>query len=392
MPRLTPRAACAPRIVLAALLGVAASGCNDHVTEPLPTVHIALEPVAGGFDSPLYLTAPPGDTDRLFVVERGGRIKIIKNGQVLGTPFLDLSAVVTAGSERGLLSMAFHPDYASNGYFYVDYTDADSAASHVVRYTVSSDPDVADAGSASPVLAVAQPYANHNGGLLQFGPDGMLYVGLGDGGSGGDPDGNGQNKGTLLGTILRLDVDGADPYAVPPDNPFVGEAGARAEIWDYGLRNPWRFSFDRQTGDLYIADVGQNAHEEVDFEPSPSAGGFNYGWNITEGSSCYTSGCSTTGLTPPVYDYPHTEGCSITGGYVYRGSAAPSLQGRYFFSDYCSGWIRSLRLVGSGTAIDLQDHTADVGTLSSVSSFGEDGAGELYVISLGGSVWRIVAG
>lgn len=392
-----PRTRPAPRIALVALVVASAWACTDHATivEPLPPVHIALEPVADGFTSPLYLTAPPGDTDRLFVVERGGRIKIVKGDQVLATPFLDLSTEVTVGgSEQGLLSMAFHPDYASNGYFYVDYTDADSAASHVVRYTVSSDPDVADAGSASPVLSVAQPFANHNGGLLEFGPDGMLYVGLGDGGSGGDPSGNGQNTGTLLGSILRLDVDGAQPYAIPPDNPFVGQAGARGEIWAYGLRNPWRFAFDGETGDLYIADVGQNAHEEVDFERWPSAGGVNYGWNIMEGSYCYSpsSGCSMTGLTLPVYDYPHTEGCSITGGYVYRGSASPSLEGRYFFSDYCDGWIRSFTVAGSGvaTAIDVQDHTDDVGTLPSVSSFGEDAAGELYVISLDGGVWRIV--
>jgi len=396
MPRSIRRARRAPRMALVALVVTAAGACTDHATivEPLPPVHIALEPVTSGFTSPLYLTAPPGDTDRLFVVERGGRIKIVKDGQVLATPFLDLSAEVTAGSERGLLSLAFHPEYASNGYFYVDYTDADSAASHVVRYTVSSDPDMADAGSASALLSVAQPFANHNGGMLKFGPDGMLYVGLGDGGGGGDPTGNGQNTSTLLASILRLDVDGASPYAIPPDNPFVGDAGARAEIWAYGLRNPWRFSFDRETGDLYIADVGQNAHEEVDFEPSPSAGGVNYGWNVMEGSYCYrpSSGCSMTGLTLPVYDYPHTEGCSITGGYVYRGSASPSLEGRYFFSDYCAGWIRSFGVAGSGvaTAIDVQDHTVDVGTLSSVSSFGEDAAGELYVVSLDGSVWRIV--
>lgn len=380
------------RIALTSLFVTGAAGCSDHVTEPLPSVHVALEPVADGFSSSLYLTAPPGDLDRLFVVERGGRIKIVKDGQVLGTPFLDLSGEVTAGGERGLLSLAFHPEYASNGYFYVDYTDADSAASHVVRYTVSSDPDVADPGSASPVLAVAQPFANHNGGLLAFGPDDKLYVGLGDGGSGGDPNGNGQNRSTLLATILRLDVDGGSPYAIPADNPFVGDPSARAEIWAYGLRNPWRFSFDRQTGDLYIADVGQSAHEEVDFEPSSSAGGVNYGWNIMEGSSCYSppSGCSMTGLTLPVYDYPHSEGCSITGGYVYRGGASPSLQGRYFFADYCSGWIRSLRVADNGVAIDLQDHTDDLGTLSPVSSFGEDAAGELYVLSLDGSVWRIV--
>jgi glucose/arabinose dehydrogenase len=382
-----------PRVMIASLLAVVAGACTDRVTAPTGPVQLALEPVADGFSQPLYLTSPPGDDHRLFVVERGGLIKIVKDGHVLPTPFLDLSAAVrTTGGEQGLLSVAFHPRYASNGYLYVDYTDAAAGATQVVRYSVSANPDIADPGSAVPILSVDQPYENHNGGLLTFGPDGMLYVGLGDGGSGGDPQGNGQNRNTLLASILRLDVDHGDPYTVPPDNPFVAEPNARGELWAYGLRNPWRYSFDRATGDLYIGDVGQDAHEEVDVQPAASPGGLDYGWNVMEGFSCYDppTGCSMTGLTLPVLDYPHTDGCSITGGYVYRGSDFPSLQGRYFFADYCGTWIKSF-VVANGQVTDLEDHSADVGPVRHVSSFGEDAAGELYVVSLDGSVWRIVA-
>jgi glucose/arabinose dehydrogenase len=335
------------------------------------------------------VTAAPGDTDRLFIVERGGLIRIFEGGALHATPFLDVSGLIASGGERGLLGMAFHPDYATNGYFYVDYTDTDGDT-QVSRFTVSGDPDVADAGSELPILSVDQPYANHNGGMLAFGPDGMLYVGMGDGGDAGDPDGNGQNPTTLLGALLRLDVDGGSPYAIPADNPFADHATNREEIWAYGLRNPWRFSFDKETGDLYIGDVGQGQVEEVDFQPASSAGGENYGWNVMEGSSCYglPSGCSTDGLTLPVHQYGHSAGCSITGGYVYRGTASPALAGRYFYADYCSGWIRSLTVV-DGEATDLQDHSADIGSVSQLASFGEDAAGELYVVSLGGTVYRL---
>jgi hypothetical protein len=267
----------------------------------------------------------------------------------------------------------------------VDYTDT-AGDTRVERYRVSADPNVADPGSAKPILFVDQPYANHNGGLVVFGPDRKLYIGLGDGGSGGDPQGNGQNHGTLLGKLLRIDVDAGDPYAVPPDNPFVGTNGARGEVWAYGLRNPWRFAFDREAGRLYIADVGQSSREEVDVVPAAS-GGLNYGWNVMEGDECYGAGsCNQAGLTLPVLAYSHADGCSITGGYVYRGQSIPALRGTYFYSDYCSGWLKSFRYDGGVT--EQRDWSIGLG---SVLSFGEDSAGELYVLTAGGTVYRLVS-
>jgi hypothetical protein len=245
---------------------------------------------------------------------------------------------------------------------------------------------VADQTSAKQLLFVDQPYSNHNGGLVLFGPDGKLYIGLGDGGSGGDPQGNGQNRGVLLGKLLRIDVDGGDPYAVPPDNPFVGTSGARGEIWAYGLRNPWRFAFDREASLLYIADVGQNRREEVNVAPA-GAGGLNYGWNIMEGDECYAaSTCNRSGLTLPELTYGHDDGCSVTGGYAYRGGAIPALRGHYFHSDYCAGWLRSFRYDGAKAA-DQRDWGL---SFESVLSFGEDAAGELYVLSGNGKVYRLV--
>jgi glucose/arabinose dehydrogenase len=339
--------------------------------------------------SPVFLTTPPGDSTRLFVVEQGGQIRVIRNDTLLATPFLDLSSLVSTGGEQGLLSLAFHPGYQTNRYCYVSYTDT-NGNSRIARYRTSANPDVADPLSASEILSVTQPYANHNGGLVAFGPDGKLYIGFGDGGSGGDPQGNGQNRNTLLGKLLRIDVDGGSPYAIPADNPFVGTGGVRGEIWAYGLRNPWRFSFDAVTGDLYIADVGQSAREEVDVQPAGSAGGANYGWNVMEGTICYgAASCSETGLTLPVTDYPHTNGaCSITGGYVYRGQALPVLGGRYLYSDYCTGWVRSFSYVG-GQASDARDWPA-LAVGSGVTSFGEDGRGNLYIMTQGGSLYRIV--
>jgi glucose/arabinose dehydrogenase len=350
----------------------------------------ALQQLASGLSMPLFATAPPGDTARLFVVEQTGRIRILRNDTLLPTPFLDLSAAISCCVERGLLGMAFHPQYGANGRFLVNYTDA-AGATQVVRYSVSSDPNVADPATAVTVLSQSQPFANHNGGMLAFGPDGYLYIGLGDGGSGGDPQGNGQNPSTWLGKMLRLDVTGATPYAVPPSNPFVGQAGVLPEIWATGLRNPWRYAFDRATGDLYIADVGQNAREEINVQPAGSTGGQNYGWNIMEGTACYSppTGCSTAGLTLPVHDYSHTDGCSVTGGYVYRGARIPMLTGAYFYGDFCGGWVRSFRWSGgvvSGHLDWVQLRPAG----GQVSSFGEDGRGELYVVSLAGSVYRIV--
>jgi glucose/arabinose dehydrogenase len=305
----------------------------------LPT---GIEVVAMGLSSPVHLTAPPDDVERVFIVERPGRIRVVRNGTLLGAPFLDLTGVVLSGGEQGLLSLAFHPDYATNGHFFVNYTDLDGHT-RVERYTVTAAPDVADPASDLTILSVEQPFSNHNGGQVAFGPDGMLYIGMGDGGGeGGDPLRHGQNRATLLGSLLRIDVDAASPYAIPPDNPFVADPSAAPETWAYGLRNPWRFSFDRHTGDLYIGDVGQDSREEISFQPAASPGGENYGWKVMEGTACFSprNGCSQAGLVPPVLDYTHADGCSVTGGFVYRG-VEPTLAGRYFFADVCQTWERS---------------------------------------------------
>ncbi len=350
-----------------------------------------LQRVASDLAFPLYLTSPPGDT-RLFVVEKGGRIRIIEGDSVLAKPFLDLSAEVSGGGEQGLLGLAFHPDYTSNGRFFVDYTGTDGDT-RIVQFHVSADPDQADASSAHVLLTVAQPYSNHNGGQLAFGPDGYLYIGMGDGGSGGDPQGHGQSAADLLGSILRLDVAADSGYAVPADNPWADSVGARGEVWNIGLRNPWRFSFDRVSGDLYIADVGQNEIEEVDVSPRADGGGrgANYGWNRMEGRSCYGGrSCDTTGLVLPVVQYHHSDGCSVSGGYVYRGKRIPALDGHYFYADYCSGWVKSFRME-NGKATDERSWPS-LAPGGSIPSFGEDAAGELYVMSANGSVYRIVKG
>ncbi len=377
---------------LVALLG-ACSGEPAVVEVEPPVLHPpALQPVATGLSRPILVTAPPGDTLRVFIVEQTGAIRIVRDDTLLTVPFLDLAPRVSCCGERGLLGLAFHPRYAQTGHFYVNYTDS-AGTTRVVRYTVAADPDRADAASAMPVLSQAQPFTNHNGGMLAFGPDGYLYIGLGDGGSGGDPQGNGQDLATWLGKLLRIDVDLGLPYAIPPDNPYAGATGARPEIWASGLRNPWRFSFDRTTGDLYIADVGQGAREEVNIQAAGRPGGANYGWNIMEGTQCFQAGCTPpAGLTPPVLDYAHADGgCSVTGGYVYRGRAVPVLAGTYLYADYCQGWVRSFRWTPGG----LTDH-ADWAALrpgGTISSFGEDGRGELYVVRYGtsGTVYRIVA-
>jgi glucose/arabinose dehydrogenase len=368
------------------LLSLALAACaagGSPAAEAPPGTGVRLTPLVSGLESPLFLTAPAGDS-RLFVVEQPGRIRVVRGGQLLPAPFLDLSARVSTGGERGLLGLAFHPRYAQNGFFYVNYTDA-SGDTRVERYRASPASDRADPASASLVLSVAQPYANHNGGHVAFGPDGMLYVGMGDGGSGGDPQGHGQNPATLLGALLRLDVDGGTPYAIPPGNPFAGQPGKRAEIWATGLRNPWRFSWDRQAGLLYLTDVGQNRWEEANVVPAGQAG-VNYGWNVMEGKHCYgAASCSRDGLTLPVLEYEHPDGCSITGGYVYRGRAIPAIQGHYFYADYCEGWIRSFRY-DNGQSVDAR--AWDLGRLGNVLSFGEDASGELYVLSGSGTVYR----
>ena len=357
---------------------------------PSAEVTLALRSVVSGLSSPLLLTTPSGDA-RLFIVEKGGLIRIVKDGSLLSTPFLDVSALVSNGNEQGLLGLAFDPQYAGNGRFFIDYTDTDGNTV-VASYRVSSNPDIADPASAEVRLRVDQPYPNHNGGHLLFGSDGFLYIGLGDGGAAGDPQEHGQDPRDLLGSMLRIDVSGASGYTSPGSNPHAENAAWAPEVWNIGLRNPWRFTFDRATGDLYIADVGQGDREEINVSPASSGAGRgqNFGWPITEGSACYgASSCDRTGLVEPVLDYTHADGCSVTGGIVYRGTAIPALAGTYFYGDYCSNWVRSFRFAG-GQATDRRAWPG-LSPGSGVLSFGEDAAGELYILSANGGVYRIVA-
>lgn len=369
-------------------------------TPPASPTHAVFDPtafsldlqlIASNLDAPVYATHASDGSGRLFVVEKHGTIRIVAGGAVKPTPFLDIRSMVgSRGSEQGLLSVAFHPDYPANGFFFVDYTDT-NGNTVVARYHVSDDPDVADPNSARTILTLDQPAANHNGGLLLFGPDGYLYIGTGDGGGAGDPRGNAQNPQVLLGKMLRLDVDSSEPYAIPTGNPFISDPAVRDEIWALGLRNPWRYSFDRATGDFYIADVGQNRYEEIDFQPAGSRGGENYGWNIMEGFHCFSPGanCDQTGLTLPVAEYSHDLGCSVTGGYVYRGTAFPRMAGAFYFGDFCSGRIWALYRNAAGQWTTAQMLQPGLG----ISSFGEDEAGELYVTDLGsGRLYRLVAG
>ena len=376
-------------VVGVALLAACGNGGNTTGTGSA----VRLEEVARGLSFPLYLTAPPGDQSRLFIVEKTGRIRIVKDGTLLTAPFLDVSSQISNGSEQGLLGLAFHPGYAGNGRFVIYYTNT-AGDTRVSVFRVSANPDLADAASEQVILSVDQPYSNHNGGMVSFGPDGKLYVGLGDGGSGGDPQNHGQNRNSLLGKLLRLEISATGDMSIPGDNPFVGQPGVRPEIWSYGLRNPWRFSFDRSTGDLYIADVGQNALEEVHVSTTAQqrGRGANYGWKIMEGSACFSpsSGCDRSGLVLPVLDYGHSDGCSVTGGYVYRGERLPELQGRYFYADYCSGWVRSFRLSGASAA--EQRDWPELRPGGDIPSFGEDARGELYLMSSAGRVFRIGPG
>lgn len=344
--------------------------------------------VASGLRNPLDLQAAPGDRERLYVVEQGGRIRVIRSGQLQPTPFLDVSGRISSGGERGLLGLAFHPQFATNRRFFVNYTNP-RGDTHVAEFRASS-ADTADPASERVVLTETQPFANHNGGGLAFDNTGRLLIALGDGGSGGDPLGNGQKLDTFLGKILRIDVDAAPPYAVPADNPLRATPGAAPEIWAYGLRNPFRISVDRPTGDLYIGDVGQNRVEEIDVGLASRRGGENYGWNTLEGSQCFSpaSGCNRSGLTLPVYEYSHAEGCSVTGGVVYRGCRMPDLGGTYFFGDFCTGLVRSFRLA-NGQATDVRDWTASVRGVNSPSSFGLDADGEVYVVDYDGEVYRL---
>jgi glucose/arabinose dehydrogenase len=345
----------------------------------------------GSFSSPIYVTAPRGDQSRLFVVERAGRIVVMRSGRKLGTPFLDISSNVSTDSERGLLSMAFAPDYKSSGLFYVYFTDG-TGDIHIQEFRRSAaNPDVADPGSRRNLLTIGhREFGNHDGGQLQYGPDGRLYAGVGDGGGGGDPHGHGQSLGTDLAKLLRIDPrgrSGGRPFGVK-GNPFVSRRGARPEIWAYGLRNPWRFSFDRATGDLVIADVGQDSWEEIDFARRGAGRGANYGWNVFEGRSRFHSG-SAPGAVRPRVVHSHSDGyCSITGGYVVRDKSVGSLYGRYVYGDLCKSALRSVKLGRRGGASG--DRPVGV-SVQELVSFGEDARGRVYAVSLGGSVYRLAS-
>lgn len=354
-----------------------------------PVTAVNLELVTGGLRKPVYLTHS-GD-GRLFVAEQDGRVRLIQNGQLRPEPFLDISQqIATDGSERGLLGLALHPHFQENGWLYVVYTNLDGDT-EITRYTTDPlNPNRADPDSALLILFIDQPFGNHNGGQIRFGPDGYFYIGLGDGGAVSDPEDNGQDPNTILGAILRLDVDSAEPYAIPEDNPFAGQADKRGEVWAIGLRNPWAFTFDVQTHDLYISDVGQEGPEEINFQPAESPAGVNYGWPIREGSGCYEAeNCREYGLRLPIFEYPHGEdGCAVIGGQVYRGRQHPEWQGNYFFSDYCSGIIWTLRY---NPQHDMWERTAVYHTETLVSSIGADHENELYVIFYRtGEIYQIV--
>jgi len=338
-----------------------------------------VEVIGGGLDQPIFLASPPGDATRLFIAERPGRIRVVQNGALLSAPFLDVSARVSTAGERGFFSFAFHPQFAQNGLLFVHFTNLAGDIT-VERFGVSADPNVADPGTATPVIQIPHAtFNNHNGGLIAFGADGMLYLSTGDGGGAGDPLRNAQDPTRLLGKLLRIDVRTL-PYAIPRGNPFGNE------VWALGLRNPWRWAFDNPANLIYIADVGQDRFEEVN-AAAANAAGLNYGWPITEGNACFLGDpCDRTGLTLPVLVYDHTVGCSITGGYVYRGSAIPDLQGRYFYSDFCTGFLRSFRLT-IGQAIEQIDW--NITSIGSVLSFGEDANRELYVITGANKVFRV---
>src|SRR5688500_9165824 len=353
---------------------------------PLFAQTVALQPVVSGLTEPVAIAH--AQDNRLFIVLQDGQIVIWNGTSLLQTPFLDIRSLVLSGGERGLLGLAFHPDYAHNGFFFVNYTDR-NGDTVITRYSVSAaDPNRADPTSARRLFLIDQPFSNHNGGQLAFGPDRYLYIGMGDGGAGGDPQNNAQNRAQLLGKMLRIDVDSGDPYGIPPANPFIGQSGTRPEIWAIGMRNPWRFSFDRVTGDLWIADVGQGDVEEIDFQPASSRGGENYGWRIKEGSKCFNPRtCSSTGLIDPVIEYGHVDGaCAVTGGYVYRGTRTPRLTGTYIYGDYCNGVIWGATRNANGTF----SSRVLIDTNIFISTFGEDANGEVYVADHRGAIFRII--
>lgn len=384
-------------VSLAFLLGLIVmdiSTTNAEAANPVSVPkNIKFEETVSGLVDPLFVANAGDGSGRLFIVQRNGQIRIFKNGSLNSTPFLNVSGLITtAGGEQGLLGLAFDPNYTSSGRFYIAYTAASSGAVKLARYSVSTgDPDLADPAE-TVLLTISEPYPNHNGGMIAFGPDGYLYMAVGDGGGGGDPNNNGQNKNTLLGKILRLDVSGLT-YSIPATNPFYGRSNVKEEIWAYGLRNPWRFSFDKTTGDLYIGDVGQNKQEEINFQSSTSLGGENYGWRILEGNLCYMPANCTppASYIPPVIIYDHgtddSIGCSVTGGYVYRGSQFPALNGVYLYGDFCRGKVWGMFKNGSGQWISNLIFDTDY----LISSFGEGEDGEIYLADYGaGKIYHIV--
>jgi glucose/arabinose dehydrogenase len=401
------------RLMMAKIVAWCISGVmvTGTLLTPLPaSASVVLMQVASGIGSPTDIQNASDGSGRLFFVQQTGQIMVWKNNVVLPTPFLNVSNLIMAGGERGLLGLAFHPDYRHNGLFYVNYTRSIDGATVVARYSRSAtDPDVANPLSATILLTIAQPFANHNGGALRFGPDGYLYIATGDGGSGNDPQNNAQNLTSLLGKMLRIDVNtraGQLPYGIPPDNPFVGSSqpGVRTEIWAYGLRNPWRFSFDRVAGDLFIGDVGQSAREEIDFVRAGTRGGMNFGWRVMEGTRCTNlpgdPPCNPSHFTPPIVDYDHGQGCSVTGGYLYRGSVVSELKltgppaagqlfnGVYVYGDFCSGTIWGISATASGGVSNSVLHSPGL----RITTFGEDENGEIYVADAGtGKIYKLVS-
>lgn len=381
-------------LVILAMMSLPLAAQDEAVTRldaaPDPDLY-RLEEVFTGLERPVYVTHAGDGSGRLFVVEQAGRIQVYVDGQQQQILFLDIQSLVSRShNERGLLGLAFHPNFVENGLFYVHYSGVQNGETVLARYAVSSDdPNVANPESATILFTHPQPAGNHNGGMIEFGDDGYLYLALGDGGSAGDPQNNGQNPTSLLGKILRFDVDSAEPYAIPEDNPAnTVNPSLAPEVWAWGLRNPWRFSFDRATHDLYIADVGQNQWEEINFEPADSPGGVNYGWRVFEGSRPYSGEADPGDTVMPIAEYNHSEGCSVTGGYVYRGETLPALHSVYFFGDVCTGTIWA-------TYRDSGDNWQTINFINrtglSISSFGEDEAGELYVVDMSGRVLRLIA-
>lgn len=364
-------------------------GSDSAAAQTELTTELFVQGVSGAVD----LTFAPGDPSRVFIVQQAGQIRVVENGTLLSTPFLNIDPIVLSGGERGLLGLAFHPDYQNNGRFFVNYTN-NGGNTRVEEYTVSANPNIANPTGVAFIASINQDFSNHNGGCVRFGADGKLYVGMGDGGSGNDPNNRAQSGNQLLGKMLRFDVDLPSPY-IPTDNPFVGVSSVRDEVWHLGMRNPWRFSFDRMTGDMWIGDVGQSAREEVDFIPA-GMGGLNLGWRCKEGTRCTgLTGCSCTNTTlvDPIQEYNTGTGCSITGGVVYRGAMIPDLDATYFYADYCNSRIWSLKY--NGTAVtDFTDRTTELrpmsGSINSITAFGEDHDGEVYIVTQSGRIWKII--